>query len=462
MQAWDDFVKKQEDLLGKDIAEKWLRSLKVIHFDSGNLYLEAKDSFQVLWFEEHIRPQLKSQLHNNNFRPVKVHLTVAETQTDAPISRFAKREKGKVGPPIHFFRDKIDPAMSLENFIPGDANKIVFRFFCELTGYNVETQKLEDPKLSLAAFNPIYLWGCSGSGKTHLLMALEQEFKKRGLNALYARAETFTEHVVSAIRGSEMQAFRKAYRNADILLVDDVHIFARKDATQEEFFHTFNTLHSSGRQIILSSKCAPAQLEEIEPRLVSRFEWGINLHFEKLGPQDLKQVLAKRCEGFNFPLSSDVSDFLIETFCSSKSLHKALEAMILRCHLGKDVQHKRNSLTIDKESAKRMLADLSAQEIKIALTPEKIVAAVSAQYGVRCEDLLGKSQNQECSYPRQIAMYLCRKELKLPFQSIGYVFSRDHSTVMTSIKQIEKKIESSDKELLHALSEIHANIEPTS
>ena len=458
MQAWDDFVKKQEGLLGKEIAEKWLRSLKIVHFDSGNLYLEAKDSFQVLWFEEHVRPLLKSGFHNNNFRRIKVHLTVVEAQVSPPVSKFAKKEKGKTGPPIHFFKDKIDPAMSLENFIPGDANKIVFQFFCELTGYNPETQKLEEPKLPLGSFNPIYLWGAPGSGKTHLLMALCTEFKKRGLNALYARAETFTEHVVSAIRGSEMQSFRKAYRTADVLLIDDIHVFTRKVATQEEFFHTFNTLHASGRQIILSSKCAPALLEEIEPRLVSRFEWGINLHFEKLGPKDLKQVLKKRCEGFNFPLSDDVSAFLIETFCSSKSLHTALEAMILRCHLEGDVRHKRSSLSIDKESAKRMLADLSAQEIKIAITPEKIVAAVAALYGVRSEDLLGKAQNQECSYPRQIAMYLCRQELKLPFQSIGYVFSRDHSTVMTSIKQIEKKIESSDKELLHSLSEIRANI----
>lgn len=447
MQAWNDFVKKQEGLLGKDIAEKWLYSLKVVHFDSGNLYLEAKDSFQALWFEEHIRPLLKAQLQNNNFRPIKVHLTVAEAHEAS--RKLSRKEKGKSVPPIHFFRDKIDPAMTLENFIPGDANKIVFRFFCEL---------YSEPKLSLAAFNPIYLWGGSGSGKTHLLMALAQEFSKRGLNALYARAETFTEHVVSAIRGSAMDAFRKAYRNADILLIDDVHLFARKDATQEEFFHTFNTLHTSGRQIILSSKCAPALLEEIEPRLVSRFEWGINLHFEKLGAEDLMQVLKKRCEGFNFPLSNDVSEFLVETFSSSKSLHKALEALILRCHLDGDVRHKRNSLTMDIGSAKRMLADLCAEEVKIALTPEKIVASVAAIYGVRSEDLLGKAQNQECSFPRQIAMYLCRQELKLPYQSIGQIFSRDHSTVMTSIKQIEKKIETTDKELLHSLSEIREKL----
>jgi chromosomal replication initiator protein len=290
-------------------------------------------------------------------------------------------------------------------------------------------------------------------------MALAQAFKKQGLNALYARAETFTEHVVSAIRGSEMQFFRKAYRHVDVLLIDDVHAFARKNATQEEFFHTFNTLHTSGRQIVLSCKCAPALLEEIEPRLVSRFEWGINIHFEKLDLKDLRQVLQKRCEGLNFPLSEEVSQYLIEAFPSSRALQCALEALVLRCHLEEDARHTRNSALFRIEFAQRMLADLVAQEQKNALSPDKIISAVSAKYGIREGDLLSKSQSQECSLPRQIAMYLCREELRLPFQTIGRIFSRDHSTVMTSIRQIEKKLETSDKELFFSLSEIRASID---
>lgn len=458
MQAWEDFIQRQEGPLGVDAVSKWLRTLKIVHFDSGNLYLEAKDSFQVLWFEEHIRPQLKSKFVNNNFRPIKVHLTLSESLPPPSTSKFLKKEKEIANPPIHFFKDKLDPAMTLENFIATDSNKIIFELFCELTGYNPTTQMLEDPKIPLASFNPIYLWGGSGSGKTHLLMAIADSFKKRGLNALYARAETFTEHVVAAIRGSQMQDFRKAYRNADILLIDDVHVFARKDATQEEFFHTFNTLHSSNRQIILSSKCSPAQLEEIEPRLISRFEWGISVHFEKLKQEDLKKVLEYRCKGLDFPLLNEVAQYLLQTFPNSRSLHKALEALVLRCHLGSNAEHKGNSLSIDLQSAKRMLSDLSLEEQKCALTPEKIVAAISAVFGIRNEDLLGNSQAQGYSFPRQIAMYLCRQELKLPYQGIGRIFSRDHSTVMTSIKQIEKKIKESDRELLSYFSEIQGKL----
>lgn len=457
MQAWEDFLTKQEKLLGKTVIDKWLRSLKVVHFDSGNLYLEAKDSFQILWFEEHVRPELKSQLLNNNFRPIKVHITAAENSL-ASAPKSSKKDKSKAQPPLSFIFDKLNPESTLENFCAKESNKIVYRLFCELTGYNPQTEKLEQPAVALGTFNPIFLWGGSGSGKTHLLMALTHAFKKRGLNALYARAETFTEHVVAAIRSSEMQAFRKAYRLVDVLLIDDVHVFGRKDATQEEFFHTFNTLHSSGRQIILSSKCAPALLQEIEPRLVSRFEWGINVHFEKLTLEDLKLVLKKRCASLNFPLSEEVCDYIVATFPSSKSLHRALEALILRCHLETDARLRRDPQLLDKAKATQMLSDLAAHEQKSALSPEKIIAAVSAQYGVRSEDLLGKSQSQECSFPRQIAMYLCRNELRLPFQSIGQVFGRDHSTVMTSIKQIEKKIQN-ERELLASLGEIRARIE---
>ncbi len=432
MRVWEEFIKKQEALLGSEVVNQWLRTLKVVHFDSANLYMEAKDSFQVLWFEEHIRPLLKSKLLNNNFRPIKVHISVVSENTATEAKSKKQKEKS---PLLQFTFDKLDPSMTLENFVVGNENLVLSRFLNELIG-------------STAVFNPIYFWGSPGCGKTHLLIALAQAFRKRGLNALYARAETFTEHVVSAIRASEMQVFRKAYRHVDVLLIDDVHLLARKWATQEEFFHTFNALHSLNRQIILSSKCAPPLMEEIEPRLISRFEWGINIHFEKLVGEERKQMLEKRCDSLNFPLDPEVIQWLLHKFQSSKSLNRALEALVLRSHLEK----KRNLQHIDKKAAEKMLADLLLQEEQTALSPEKIISAVSTIYGIRNEDLLGKSQSQECSLPRQIAMYLCRQELKLPFQSIGRIFGRDHSTVMTSITQVEKKLK--EKELYSSLLEI--------
>jgi chromosomal replication initiator protein len=451
MQTWEDFLKKQESRLGKQTVDKWLRSLKIVHFDSGNLYLEASEAFQISWFEEHIRPFLKSQLVNNNYRPVKVHLNLQEASS-SPKPLPSKKEKSKST--FFFTQDKIDPSATLETFVPGMSNLVFFRLLCELAGYDCDSQSFITPSLALAAFNPIFIWGPPGSGKTHLLMALSQAFKKRGLNTLYARTETFTEHVVGAIRNSDMQHFRKTYRSPDILLFDDVHLLARKDATQEEFFHTFNTLHNTGRQIILSSQQPPAHLTDIEPRLISRFEWGINLHIEKLSAKELHIVLEKRCEHLHFPLSEEVQSFLVEHFPHSHALHRAIEALILRVHLQSNAVYHRQSHLIDQETAKEFLKDLIEKEREHTLTPDKIIHAVAAYYGIRNGDILGKSQSQECVAPRQLAMYLCRMELKLAFAAIGRIFSRDHSTVMTSVKYIQQQLDKQDRAVMAPLFEI--------
>ncbi|MBS0620412.1 MAG: ATP-binding protein [Verrucomicrobia bacterium] len=441
MDAWAKFVEAQESVLGKEIVDQWLRPLRVVHFDAGNLYLEAKDSFQVNWFEQHLRPHLKKQLLSPNFRPIKVHLTVEEGASYPKPSK-EKPQKGS-SPPLTFPTDPIEEMATMERFLAGKQNAPLYRFFCELTGY-----KLTTPQIALGTFNPIYIWGPSGCGKTHLLMATAQAMRARGLNALYARTETFTEHVVAAIRASSMQSFRHAYRHVDLLLLDDVHLLSRRNATQEELFHTFNALHGSGKQILLSANCPPSGLIDIEPRLVSRFEWGITLPFEKLGKEDLKTLLSQQIASLGLPISAEGQDFLASTFNSAKALQNALSALALRSHM----QGKTG--TFDPDAIERMLSDLIEKEVKEVVTAEKIVHFVAGAYGIRHEDILGKSQKQECSTPRQVAMYLCREQLQLPFQAISQVFNRDRSTVMTSIKQIQKKIESQDRELLSVLAEI--------
>ncbi|HEY2811226.1 MAG TPA: chromosomal replication initiator protein DnaA [Rhabdochlamydiaceae bacterium] len=441
MQAWEDFLKKQDSLLGKQTVDKWLRTLKVVHFDSGNLYLEANEAFHISWFEEHIRPLLKTQLSNNNFRPIKVHLNVTEA---SPVKA---DKKEKAPPPFNYAPDALNPMATLDTFVTGSSNQVIFTLLTELASCAGDS-------VTLGAFNPLFIWGGSGSGKTHMLMALAHAFKKKGLLSLYARTETFTEHFVSAIRNSEMQRFRKAYRTPDVLLIDDVHLLARKDATQEEFFHTFNTLHTSGRQIILTANQPPSLLEEIEPRLLSRFEWGIALHLEKLSPKELLEVLKLRCEHLRFCLSKEVQDFLVESFPQAHSLHRALEALILRAQLHGNALYQRQPHLIDKTCAKEFLNDLLEKERDNDLTPQKIIGAISAYYGIRNEDILGKSQVQECVAPRQLAMYMCRKELQLSFTAIGRIFSRDHSTVMTSVKNIQKRLDQQDRAIVGPLFEI--------
>lgn len=443
MKAWEEFLKRLESDFGIETVRKWLRSLKILRFDACNLYLEAKDTFQALWFEEHIRAKVISSFFNNNNKRIKVHLKIGTALSDKKKDRSIKSKQDSKEDLNLAFNDP-DPLSTFQNFIVSEKNLLPFKLLKE----------------SPMSFNPVYLYGKSGSGKTHLLMALANSLRSKGLKAIYVRAETFTEHVVSAIRAGEMSLFRKAYRTLDAFILDDVHIFAKKNATQEEFFHTFNTLHMDGKQIFLSANCAPSELSFIEPRLVSRFEWGIVLPLEMATEEELPALLKMKAESLHYPLHPKVAEFLIETFKSSpKAMVRALEALILRSHINEEKSLTFRQMTVPL--AKNYLTDLLLAESQSQITPEKIIKFCAEHYGIRTEDILGKGQRKECAQPRQIAMYFCRNHLKIPFTKIGDLFSRDHSTVMTSVRLIQKLIDKRDSNIEPAISAISKKLSPS-
>lgn len=419
MKAWDDFLTVLAKDLGQETVDRWLKPLKIVHFDAGNLYLEGKDAFQASWFEEHIRSRVKKSFVNNNGRPIKIHLAF----TDSPQKN---KKNGDWKPILNLAPDAIEPKCTFNTY---------------LSGKNIAVQLFQD----IPNFNPIYIHGPSGSGKTHLLMAAAHFLKGKGLSCFYVRAETLTEHVVAAIRSGAMQKFREIYRNHDVLLIDDIHLLSGRAATQEEFFHTFNTLHTAGRQIILSANVPPSRLTAIEPRLTSRFEWGLVLPLQTLEPLEIKNLLHFHIQESRFPLSPNTQEFLLSHFSSPKSLLSALDALMLRAHL----DHL-SSLQIDPTVASSILSKLLDEEKKNLITPDKIIRSVATVYGIKTSDILGKSQKQECVLPRQIAMYLCRTSLKMSYMKIAEYFSRDHSTVMTSVKSVEKR----NEELKPCLDEI--------
>lgn len=407
MKEWQQFVARLEEELGSAVVQEWLP--RVVRFDAANLYLEARDSFQVSWFEEHVRPRLKGFV-NCNQRPIKVHL------------EREKREVGKREEPraLQFLPDSLDPEMTLEAFVPSEKNLVAYRLLQEG-----------------GPFNPVYLFGPKGSGKTHLLMGVAELLRRQGKRVFYVRAERFTEHVVQAIRLGQMQAFRKVYREIDVLVVDDIHVFSRKAATQEEFFHTFNALHTIGKPIYLSANVAPMQLSEVEPRLMSRFEWGLSLGIER---SDVGAILEKKAAQWKMAWSEELKGLFLERFPRDPVM--ALQALALRS----------KGQAVNRVVAERLLRDLMEKEEEKALTAERIVKAVAEHYGITAEDILGKSQVRECALPRQVAMYLCREKLKWPFQKIGELFKRDHSTVMSSVKQTQKAIEEKKIEAIEKIA----------
>lgn len=445
MQAWENFVESLEIEMGNETIQKWLKSLKILRFDAGNLYLEAKDSFQVMWFEEHIRQKVHTRFFNNNHRRIKVHLVLANAPTKSKASTAKAQKKSEVN--THSFNlafDEPDSNCSLSTFVVSECNLLTYKVFSQIAGKKDEGES--DNIVDRSSLTPLYVSGPAGSGKTHLLMATALALRQQGLHVIYARAQSFTDHVVSAIRAGEMSTFRQAYRNSDVLIIDDAHVFSRKGATQEEFFHTFNTLHVAGKQIILSANCSPAELQFIEPRLVSRFEWGIALTLDVPTRDAMEQILKARTELLQFPLQQKVCEFLLDSFPNPKSLIHSLDALALRAHMNKHLSKTpSNHLTVIL--VKQILADLLLEQHEAALTPPRILQHVAEFFGIRTEDILGKAQTRDCVLPRQISMYFCRNELKLPYLRIGELFSRDHSTVMSSVKQIQKGVESDNEEI---------------
>lgn len=448
MQAWESFVETLEIEMGSETVEKWLKSLKILRFDACNLYLEAKDAFQAMWFEEHIRQKVQLRFVNNNRRRIKIHLSVANAPEKAK-NRAQKAPKRTVADQTKFDLafDGLDQNCTFPSFVVSESNFLTLKVFSQIAGYAMDGEEHVD-KAHLSSLTPLYVSGPTGSGKTHLLMAAAEALRKQGLHVLYTRAQSFTDHVVSAIRAGEMSTFRQAYRNSDVLIIDDVHVFSRKGATQEEFFHTFNTLHVAGKQIILSANCTPSELQFIEPRLVSRFEWGIALSLDVPPKDKMELILQERTKTLDFPLHNKVSDFLLETFSNPKSLCQAIEALVLRCHLNREISKvPSNQLTVIM--TKQILSDLLQEQHEAALTPPRILQHVSEYFGIRPEDILGKAQTRDCVLPRQISMHFCRHELKLPYIKIGELFSRDHSTVMSSVKQIQKGMDAGEEEIVN-------------
>ena len=425
MKLWEAFLDQLEDELGKETVNTWLRPLKVAGFDAGNIYLDSPDAFQIQWFKEHVAEKAKERLALASGRPIKVHL-----RTHQKTKKVVPQETIPDFPP-----DSLDPDALIENLIINDeslAHKVISQL---ITG-----------EIELSAFNPITICGPEGSGKTHLLMAVAHALTDKKLAVRYVTGETFTRQVVRAFRFGGIVPFRNCYRSLDVLLVDDIDFLSRKWATQEELFHTFNALHTEGKQIIVASRALPTSLEDVEQRLVSRFEWGINA---PTTPPDLQVLATAHLARHDLVPDENLIDFLVTTFPQVKSLLKAITALALRLHV---------SCPINAEMAQNTLRDLIKAEKKVPLTPELIIKAVARQFDLSEKEILGKGRKQEFAVARQVAMYLCRNRLKMPFTHIGRFFTRDHSTVMSSVKLVERDLEKEKGSFAAPLEQIDTSL----
>ena len=421
MKAWTQFLDTLETSLGSPVVEKWVRSLKVVSFDACNLYLEAKDAFQALWFEEHVRSLVQKSLVNPNNHAIQVHISVANISVKPNDS--IKRSNSD----ISFSTNSdslLEPTALFETYVRSDSNTLPFKIFKQMAS------GAEPIDIS---FNPIYLYGKAGSGKTHLLMATAHALSKQGYKARYVEAESFTSDLVKSLRNGQVMDFRQSYRDVDILFIDNIDVLSGKAATQEEFFHTFNTLHLAEKFIVLASRRSPSQLEKIEPRLVSRFEWGLSIEVHAPPSECYSQIYQRRALALNATLSPRVEEFLLRSFKDNfRGAIKALDTLIMRSHIQQIPVSQ-----LSPHKAHLLIADLIESEKNKRIGPDTIIKAVADYYGLTKEDLMSKAQSRDIAQPRQVAIYLCRNVIKMPLKRIGSFFSKDHSTVLSSIRRID-------------------------
>lgn len=291
------------------------------------------------------------------------------------------------------------------------------------------------------AYNPFFIYGGVGLGKTHIICAIGNEILKNDSTkkVFYISSEQFTNELILSIQKNKTHLFREKYRQADILIIDDIQFFAGKEASQEEFFHTFNTLYSENKQIILTSDKPPREINKLEERLVSRFEGGLTVDIQSPDYETRVAILNAKCDEKKIKLSHEVIEYIAENISENvRKLEGFLSQVVTLCLFQKK--------EVEISDVQKLLGKKEERQNK-RLSPELILKIVSEFYGIKIKDIKGKSRKAHFVQPRQASMYLLKKELNIPLKQIGdYIGNRDHTTVMHAIDKIEKEVEDRDSE----------------
>ena len=348
---------------------------------------------------------------------------------------------------INYENAHLNPKYRFDTFVVGNNNKFA---------HSASLAVAESPG---EAYNPLYLYGGAGLGKTHLMHSighfiLDQNPDKK---VLYVTSEQFTNEVIESIRSgnaAKMNKFREKYRTVDVLLIDDVQFIIGKESTQEEFFHTFNVLHAAGKQIILSSDKPPKEMETLEERFRSRFEWGLIADIQPPDYETRIAILKKNAENCNKEINEDILDYIATNIKSNiRELEGAYNKVIAFSRL--------NKVEITLDNVKEALNDIISPNVSRLITPQLIISVVAEHFGITADDITSKRRNSEFVLPRQICMYLCRKLTDESLQNIGKALGKkDHTTVIHGIDKITDDMQVNE-ELKNKIDIITKKINPS-
>lgn len=421
----NDLLTKAKELLKDETTkiayETWIRDLDIESADDNTIVLIANNTFQkesILSRYHDLCKNTFNYITNKNWE-ISVVLKDDLNDEDMPNAKHLANN------PAGYQNSTLNPRYTFDSFVVGNSNRFA------------HAAALSVAEAPATAYNPLFIYGGVGLGKTHLMQAIANEIllNNRNANILYVTAEKFTNQLINAIKDNKTEIFRNRYRNIDVLLIDDIQFIAGKDRSQEEFFHTFNALHEDGKQIIISSDRAPKDINLLEDRLKSRFEWGLIADISNPDYETRLAILRKKAQLDNIIIDDEIlSDIATKIDSNIRELEGILNKLIANAAL--------TNSKITLEMAEKSINDVITKKDKV-LSLELVQETVAKYFNVTVEELKGVKRSNDVTFPRQIAMYLCRNVAQLPLTKIGEGFGkRDHTTVIHACSKIEKEVRS--------------------
>lgn len=441
---WNDACRHLQETLSKDIFDKWIAVIQCRKIEQDRAILVVGNDFYQSWLEEHYLPLIKDALALVSGQTYDIELSVDYSLTepgtqDSSESVNVKEKVRSILPHKRSGQDtktkiNLNENYTFDSFVVGPANQFA---------HAAAMASAQSPS---RAYNPLFIYGGVGLGKTHLMQAIGNYIhsKKSRAKVCYTTSESFLNEYIEALQTNSLAQFRKKYRTVDALLIDDIHFLAGKDRLQEEFFHTFNAIFENHKQIVMTSDRPAGELEGLAPRLVSRFEWGLVVEMESPDVETRVAILRKKSEQLNLSIDQSLLFYIAERISSNI---RRLEGALIRVASYVSL----TGQSMDMGKLEYLLRDTLDQEQKHAISIEAIQKTVAEHFDLRVGDLLGRKRTQAIAWPRQVAMYLSRELTNQSFPTIGDSFGRNHATVVHACKAVEKE-QTSDLKLRQTLS----------
>lgn len=437
---WNNAQGAIRSQVGEASYETWFSNLSPKEKSPQTLLIEAPDEFFKNWLVDHYLSVIQKIVQDEAKIDVAIEFDVNPNMSEPQAAPRPQSAAPSYPTAVRTGAELLNPRFSFNNFVVGPSNRFA---------YAASLAVAESPA---KAYNPLFIYGPVGLGKTHLMQAITSYVQKHhpNLKHCYISSEQFTNELINAIRHKTTIQFRQKYRNIDVLLIDDIHFIAGKESTQEEFFHTFNTLHNNRKQIIICSDRPPKEISNLEERLVSRFAWGLITDVQPPDFETRVAILRKKLETESAKVPDDVIYFIAEQI---KTNIRELEGALIRVVAYSLLDEKPISLDL----AKNILKDMVKESIKI-ISIEMIQKKVCEFFNVTITDLKTSRRPKYLVLPRQVAMYLTRKLTKHSLPEIGNAFGgKDHTTVLHACKKIEKDI-NSDIQLRRTIEQLTTDL----